>query len=162
MEFKIGDVVSLKNNRKKIMTVSRFLKVKDICGIAPKIIIKRMLERGYSKRDDVIQCTWFKGSGQMDDYYKPERLRMEPPCEAVPVFEDGDVVYLKSNPEKLMTVSFVIDSGKISKYGSKYLKNQLHTRGYARGEDAVQCVWFYEGSEITLEYFKPQMLAKKS
>jgi len=71
----------------------------------------------------------------------------------------GDVVYLKSNPEILMTVSCIINQEDITGFGSKLMKKQMRDLGYDGG--AVQCRWF-DGSECMTDFFKPEMLNKKS
>jgi len=75
------------------------------------------------------------------------------------MFNVGDVVYLKSNPEVLMTVSLVLEDMDSKGFINKYLKKQLQKIGYTNG--AIECSWFCE-SEHLREFFKPEMLVKKS
>ena len=162
MDFKVGDVVFLKNKPKQLMTVSMFLKVKDIPGWNKKYIKERLRDQGYSNNDDVIQCRWFKGPLDMVDYFKPQMLLLKSREDTCPVFEDGDVVYLKSNPEKLMTVSFVKKESYIFNYADKSLQKKIRENGYTKDDDVIQCTWFYFGPETIADYFKPHMLQIQS
>ncbi|MBR5401689.1 MAG: hypothetical protein IK102_07750 [Treponema sp.] len=69
----------------------------------------------------------------------------------------GDVVFLNSNPEILMTVEFVLGS-ETSGLQERMLDQQMKMRGYADGD--VYCTWF-ENKELKHEFFKKQMLTKK-
>jgi len=75
-------------------------------------------------------------------------------------FEAGDVVYLKSNPEILMTVAVVLKENDTSGFGSKIMKKQMWSLGYGDG-DIAQCRWF-NGPEVKTDFFKTAMLAKKT
>ena len=69
----------------------------------------------------------------------------------------GDVVFLNSNPEILMTVEFVLGS-ETSGLQETMLDQQMKMRGYADGD--VYCTWF-ENKELKHEFFKKQMVTKK-
>jgi uncharacterized protein YodC (DUF2158 family) len=71
--------------------------------------------------------------------------------------EIGDVVFLKSNPELLMTVSFILGKTKVSGYAS-LIQQQMKISGFIDGD--VQCTWF-KGSECKVGFFKSAMLSKK-
>ena len=71
----------------------------------------------------------------------------------------GDVVYLKSNPEVLMTVSFVIIEKELTGIAAKAVKEQMRSTGFTDGD--VQCMWF-DKKECKSDFFKAVMLAKKS
>lgn len=71
--------------------------------------------------------------------------------------EIGDVVFLRSNPEILMTVSFVLGEKEATGY-AKLLHQQMKIAGYADGD--VQCTWF-NGPEQKTGGFKAAMLTKK-
>lgn len=69
----------------------------------------------------------------------------------------GDVVFLNSNPEILMTVEYVL--GNESKGAQeRMLSNQMKMGGYVAGD--VYCAWF-EGKTLKKSAFKKQMLTKK-
>ena len=162
MDFEIGDVVYLKSNPKRLMTVSMFVKVKHISGWDKKYVKERLRNQGYVDNDDVIQCRWFKGRLNMVDYFKPHMVTIKSREEICPVFEDGDVVYLKSNPEKLMTVSFIKKANYIFQFAEESLKTKIRENGYTEGDDVIQCTWFYWGPETIADYFKPRMLQLQS
>ena len=69
----------------------------------------------------------------------------------------GDVVFLNSNPEILMTVEYVLGSGSKGAQ-ERMLSHQMQMRGYVDGD--VYCTWF-EGKELKNALFKKQMLTKK-
>lgn len=71
--------------------------------------------------------------------------------------EIGDVVFLKSNPETLMTVSFVLGTTEASGY-SELIHQQMRISGLVDGD--VQCTWF-NGPECKTGFFRAAMLAKK-
>ena len=156
--FEIGDVVYLESEPKRLMTVSMLLKVKNIPDWNKKYIKKQLRDQGYANSDDVIQCRWFKGRLDMVDYFKPHMLLLKSRADACLSFEDGDVVCLKSNPEKLMTVSFVKKAAFIFHYAGKPLQQKIQEDGYNENDDVIQCTWFFWGPEIIADYFKPRML----
>ena len=162
MEFIVGDVVYLENNPKRLMTVSMLLKVKHISGWDKKYVLKRLKHQGFAPNDDVIQCRWFKGRLDMIEYFKPHMLQLKSREDTCPSFEDGDVVYLKSNPEKLMTVSFVKKANYIIQFADESLQKKIRENGYNESDDVIQCTWFYCGPEIIADYFKPHMLQLQS
>ena len=69
----------------------------------------------------------------------------------------GDVVFLKSNPEILMTVSFVLGEKDVAGY-AQLIHQQMKISGYANGD--VQCTWF-NGPETKIGFFRAAMLTKK-
>lgn len=69
----------------------------------------------------------------------------------------GDVVFLNSNPEILMTVELVL-SNEPKGAQEKMIIHQLRMQGYDNGD--VYCTWF-EGKELKKAPFKKQMLTKK-
>jgi uncharacterized protein YodC (DUF2158 family) len=69
----------------------------------------------------------------------------------------GDVVFLKSNPETLMTISFVLGKTEVTGY-AKLIPKQMRMSGFLDGD--VQCTWF-NGPECKTGYFKTAMLGKK-
>ena len=69
----------------------------------------------------------------------------------------GDVVFLNSNPEILMTVEYVLGSGSKGAQ-ERMLSHQMQMSGYVEGD--VYCIWF-EGKELKKAPFKKQMLTKK-
>ena len=69
----------------------------------------------------------------------------------------GDVVFLNSNPEILMTLEYVLGSGSKGAQ-ERMLDQQLRMRGYTDGD--VYCTWF-EGKELKKAPFKKQMVTKK-
>ena len=71
--------------------------------------------------------------------------------------EIGDVVFLKSNPEVLMTVSFVYGQEPKGPQ-ERYLSQQMGIAGYEKGD--VNCTWF-EGKQLASSPFKAKMLTKK-
>ena len=75
------------------------------------------------------------------------------------MLEVGDVVYLKSNPEVLMTVSFVIKENELTGFASNVIKKQMRRIGFTDGD--VQCRWFID-SECQADFFKAAMLRKKA
>ena len=75
------------------------------------------------------------------------------------MLEVGDVVYLKSNPEVLMTVSFVIREKYFTGLARRMLKKHITSLGFAEGD--VHCRWF-AGLECRADFFKAAMLAKKT
>jgi uncharacterized protein YodC (DUF2158 family) len=70
----------------------------------------------------------------------------------------GDVVFLNSNPEILMTVSFVMGEKEVTGYAPKLIQQQMRIAGFVDGD--VQCTWF-NGPECKTGYFKAAMLTKK-
>ena len=162
MEFNVGDVVYLENNPKRLMTVSMLLKVKHISGRDKKYVLKRLKQKGFAPNDYVFQCRWFKGRLDMIEYFKPHMLQLLSREDTCPAFKDGDVVYLKSNPEKLMTVSFVKKGNYLFHYADKHLKENIRENGYNKDDDVIQCTWFFSGPETIADYFKPQLLQLKS
>ena len=75
------------------------------------------------------------------------------------MLEVGDVVYLKSNPEVLMTVSFVIKENELTGFASNVIKKQMRRIDFTDGD--VQCGWFID-SECQADFFKAAMLRKKT
>jgi uncharacterized protein YodC (DUF2158 family) len=71
--------------------------------------------------------------------------------------EIGDVVYLKSNPEVLMTVSYVLGKTQVTGYAS-LIQQQMKISGFIDGD--VQCTWF-NGPECKTGCFKSATLSKK-
>ena len=69
----------------------------------------------------------------------------------------GDVVFLNSNPEILMTIEFVLGS-ETSGLQERMLDQQMKMRGYSDGD--VYCTWF-ENKELKHDVFKKQMVIKK-
>ena len=69
----------------------------------------------------------------------------------------GDVVFLNSNPEILMTVEFVLGSGSNGAQ-EKMLSHQMHLSGYVDGD---VCYSWFEGKELKKATFKKQMVTKK-
>jgi hypothetical protein len=69
----------------------------------------------------------------------------------------GDVVFLNSNPEILMTVEYVLGTEPKGAQ-ERMLSHQMHLSGYVDGD--VFCSWF-EGKELKKAPFKKQMLTKK-
>ena len=71
----------------------------------------------------------------------------------------GDVVFLNSNPEVLMTVSFVMgEKDDTNNASSMMIQPAMRIAGYVAGD--VQCTWF-NGPEHKTGYFKAAMLTKK-
>jgi uncharacterized protein YodC (DUF2158 family) len=71
----------------------------------------------------------------------------------------GDVVFLKSNPEILMTVSFVMGEKEDGKNASSMIiQPKMRIAGFVAGD--VQCTWF-NGPECKTGYFKAAVLTKK-
>jgi hypothetical protein len=71
----------------------------------------------------------------------------------------GDVVFLNSNPEVLMTVSFVMEEKEnADNASSMMIQPQMRIAGFVAGD--VQCTWF-NGPEYKTGYFKAAMLTKK-
>lgn len=69
----------------------------------------------------------------------------------------GDVVFLNSNPEILMTVEFVLGS-EVTGLQERMLDQQLRMRGYTNGD--VYCTWF-ENKELKHDVFKKQIVTKQ-
>ena len=69
----------------------------------------------------------------------------------------GDVVFLNSNPEILMTVEFVLGIGSNGPK-ERMLSHQMHMAGCVDGD--VYCTWF-ENKEVKHDIFKKQMVTKK-
>jgi len=75
--------------------------------------------------------------------------------------EIGDVVYLKSNPDNLMTVSLVLNKEELIGFGAKSLKKELHSTGFSDGD--VQCTWYDKNTgDYNIYFFKAAMLGKKT
>ena len=70
----------------------------------------------------------------------------------------GDVVFLNSNPETLMTVSFVMGEKEVTGNASMMIQPQMRLAGCVDGD--VQCTWF-NGPECKTGFFKAAMLTKK-
>lgn len=69
----------------------------------------------------------------------------------------GDVVYLNSNSNILMTVSYVL--GQYPKNEQeKILDNKMRKAGY--DDRDVCCTWF-SGTKLETAYFKEKMITKK-
>jgi len=80
-------------------------------------------------------------------------------------FNVGDVVYLNSNPEIMMTVSLVFKTEDVYRCGDKFFKEIIKSLGFSVGDDIIQCSWFniYENIiEYSVHHFKPKMLKIKS
>ena len=71
--------------------------------------------------------------------------------------EVGDVVFLKSNPDIFMTVSFVFGKSEVPD-SPQPTKIQMKLAGYGEGD--VECKWFV-GKECKSGFFKSAMLTKK-
>ena len=69
----------------------------------------------------------------------------------------GDVVFLNSNPEILMTVEFVLGS-EVTGLQERMLDQQLRMRGYTNGD--VYCTWL-EKKELKHDVFKKQIVTKQ-
>ena len=71
--------------------------------------------------------------------------------------EIGDVVFLNSNPETLMTVSYIFGKSEAPR-SPQSTRLQMKLAGYGEGD--VECKWFV-GTECKRGFFKPAMLTKK-
>lgn len=69
----------------------------------------------------------------------------------------GDVVFLNSNPEVLMTVQYVLGMEPKGPQ-EKVLNSQMKMGGYVDGD--VYCTWF-DGKNLKNGVFKAKMLTKK-
>jgi uncharacterized protein YodC (DUF2158 family) len=156
--FEVGDIVCLKSNPEVPMTVSMVVDMSGESGFSSRLLKEQMRLLGYADGD--VQCTWFDGPAIMTDFFKTVMLVKKSEPFITFMFEAGDVVYLKSNPEVLMTVSVVINTAGTYGFRPK-LKKRMRLLGYANGD--VQCRWFRsDGPEVMTEFFKATMLAKKS
>jgi hypothetical protein len=69
----------------------------------------------------------------------------------------GDVVYLNSNPDVLMTVSYIL--GQYPKNDQeKQLDTKMRQSGYSDRD--VCCTWFCD-KKLETGYFKEKMVTKK-
>ena len=71
--------------------------------------------------------------------------------------EIGNVVYLNSNPEVLMTVEYVLGSDS-NGTKEKFLSQQMKMQGFENGD--VYCTWF-DGKTLKNGCFKSKMLTKQ-
>lgn len=71
--------------------------------------------------------------------------------------EIGDVVFLNSNPELPMTVTFVL-GGEAKGFQERFIVKQMQNAGCVNGD--VYCTWF-EGTNLKSGIFKAKMLTKK-
>lgn len=69
----------------------------------------------------------------------------------------GDVVFLNSNPEILMTVEYVLGQNANGAQ-EKMLSHHMRISGFVDGD--VYCAWF-EGKELKKACFKAKMVTNK-
>ena len=161
MEFTVGDIVYLKSNPKNLMTVSFITKISDISGFGSKTLRAKLNDLGYANDDFIIQWTWHNGSNYTEDIFKTKMLKIESGSSPNPLFEVGDVVYLKSNPVILMTVATVVKKTNLFDFTVKLKnRNQIWKLGFQDNTTIIKCTRFSE-AEVIIDYFIPQVLAQK-
>jgi len=155
MEFNVGDVVFLKSNPERLMTVSIVLGKTKFSGFFGKLYEKHSREIGFTDGD--VQCDCFIGLEYNYGSFKANKLQIKSSDNIIPKLEVGDVVCLKSNPEIPMTISFVIKTSGI--FFKKELEKQMRSYWYSVGD--VQCTW---GNKLNVfeRFFSAAMLTKKS
>ena len=111
MEFNVGDVVYSKDNPEILMTVSFVLGKTKVYGSFGKLLEEEIRELGYIDGD--VECSCFVGLEFKYGCFSTNELEIHSRCNTCLVFKPGDIVYLRSNPENLMNVSFVLKKKSI-------------------------------------------------
>ena len=106
--------------------------------------------------DGDVQCAWFDGLEYKVDFFKAGTLKKKDCDTARPILEEDDVVFLKSNPERLLSVSTVLGKTKLFGFEKRAVK-KLSNFGFGDGD--VQCMWV-AGKEFQLAYIRAAMLVK--
>ena len=156
MEFKVGDVVYLKSNPERLMTVSIVFGATSYSGF------KSFLERQYRKMgfvDGDVQCVWFDGNKFIVSFFKANLLNLKSRNAAHSVFKKGDRVFLKSNPEMLMTVTLIVGKPEFNTFLTRRFERKARKLGYVDGD--VQCKWS-NGLRYKIGLISAAMLEKKS
>ena len=154
--FEVGDVVCLKRNPKKPMTVSFIFGEVETSGFFEKRYEKMFRRLGYSDGD--VQCAWFDGPEYKVDFFTAKTLKTISNTNTRPVLEEYDVVCLRSNPEMLLSVSIVLGKTKLCGFREKRIVKKLPNFGFKDGD--VQCLWV-NNQKIQLAFIRAEMLVKK-
>ena len=153
--FEVGDVVCLKNNPKKLMTVSFIFGEAETSGFFEKRHKKMFRKLGFNDGD--VQCAWFDGMEYNVHFFTAKTLNIKSKADIRPVLEEDDVVCLRSNPEMLLSVSIVLGKTKLF-FREKRIVKKLPNFGFKDGD--VQCLWG-NGQKIQLAFIRAEMLVKK-
>ena len=157
MEFKVGDVVFLKNNPERLMTVSYvFGEVKTARGLFHKLCLK-LLRKFCGIVDGDVHCNWFDGLECEGNFFTAKELIKKDSDTTRPILEEEDAVFLKSNPERLLSVSLVLGKTMIYEFQLKRMVKTLSNFGFVDGD--VQCMWL-AGKEFQEVFFRAEMLVK--
>ena len=162
MELKVGDVVYLKSNPKNLMTVSYITKTSEFIGFGKKSHKKKFHDIGYSDDDLIVYCTWFDDVKFTGIFFKEKILTIESPGNPPPLFEVGDIVYLKSNPKMLMTVTSVFNKTEAVRLILSMNRTEEMWKIGFTDNDVILCEGFSNNAQIIIDYFISQVLAKKS
>ena len=144
MEFIVGDVVYINTNPNVLMTV--FL----IVGSSSVQDLEIHRKMGFTDGD--VLCIWFDGKNFASNIFKNNMVSLKSRSTTRPLFNIGDRVSLKSNPETIMTVSNVVGASKEED------KEDFHEMGFTDGD--VQCTWS-TGSNFKILFLYAAMLEKK-
>ena len=155
--LKVGDVVFLKNNPERLMTVSAVFGITKFTGVK-KFFEKQFRKIGFCDGD--VQCFWFDGKKYNGSFFKAHMLKLKNSNTAPQMFKVGDRVFLRSDPEMLMTVTLVV--GNLSKdipgFFRERFERKAQKRGYSDGD--VQCQWSI-GLRHKIGLISAAMLEKK-
>jgi uncharacterized protein YodC (DUF2158 family) len=154
--FQVGDVVYLKKYPEGLLTVS------IVFGITKNSRLNEFLVRQYRKFgfvDGDVQCICHDGKNIFDVFFKANMLNLKTRCNTPAVFNVGDRVFLKSNPEVLMTVTNVIgcENKEVTRFIRERFERKSRKLGYADGD--VQCKWS-NGRRYKFDMFYAAMLDK--
>ena len=156
LKYEAGDVVYLKSNPKRLMTVSYIFGEVETTGYFEKHNEKQFRKFGYIDGD--VQCAWFDGAEYTLNFFRAQMLNKTDSGNIRPILEEEDVVFLKSNPERLLSVSIVLGKTKLSGFREKRSVKNLPNFGFVDGD--VQC-WWFNNRESELAFIRAQMLGKK-
>ena len=157
MKLKMGDVVCSKDNPKKLMTVLFVFGELKYLTSNGKSLERQMRRFGFSEGD--VQCGFFEKSKYLTPLFKAETLRKISRDNIRPELEAGYTVFLKSNPEQLMSVSFVL--GKIKNTSFSFRSREKKLRGVGFTDGDALCHWF-DGIEYKQEFLRADWLNIKS
>jgi len=150
MDFNVGDVVYYEDYSDCPMTVSFLPGKTNFFGSIGKDFEKRIKKFGISND---IYCTCFDKKNIFVCSYKPQTLTILSCNIAHPELNIGDVVFLKSDPERLMIVSAVLRQK--DEHTVKLFEREIQCFGFKDGD--VQCTWF-NWLKRKKHFFKAEML----